>query len=203
MVDTFHEIVDPADPLFDSFWLPLYRSAFPDDERVPEDEHVAALAAQDEHVVVGMDGDQPVSMARFDVIAESSAGPYGYLMYMAVADAAISRGHGQQMFGEILRRLAGSAHAPRLLIFEVQRPELDQSIEPHQSADRRIDFYRRLGAHVLKGVDYVQHVPGQPGVPMLIMARPLTDDVTATEALGVAQHLFESDLSVTGAASFA
>jgi GNAT superfamily N-acetyltransferase len=194
--DTFLEIVDPTDPLVDSFWLPLYRSAFAEDERVPEEENRGAAAAPDEHILVGLHDGQPVSMARYDVVAESDAGPYAYLMYMAVSERAVSRGHGQQMFSEIVRRATEDPITPVLLVFEVQRPDHSTAVEPHQLADRRIDFYRRQGAYVLEGVDYIQHVPGQPGVPMLIMARPIATRVTPEVVLMASKDMFGNDVTV-------
>src|SRR3954453_1498706 len=100
VVDTFLEIIDPADPVLETFWLPLYRTAFPDDERVPEQQHLNAVSADHEHVVVGFNDDRPVAMARYDVLEDSAVGPFAYLMYMAVDRNASSRGHGQQMFAE-------------------------------------------------------------------------------------------------------
>jgi GNAT superfamily N-acetyltransferase len=194
MSDQFHEITRPDDPLLGSFWFPLYRRAFPPDERVAEGDHVEAAANGAQHLLVGMDGSEPVSMARYDVIQRADGGSFGYLMYMAVDESAVSRGHGQQMFAEILARLAADHAAPRLLVFEVQRPENSVGAEPHQSADRRIAFYRQLGAYTLDGVDYVQRIPHQPPVPMLLMARPMTDDVTPSEAVDAAMHLFGNEV---------
>lgn len=203
MPDTFLEIVDPTDPLLDSFWLPLYRGAFPEDERVPEEENREAAAAVDQHILVGVNDGQPVSMARFDVVAESDAGPYAYLMYMAVSDRAVSRGHGEQLFSEIVRRATHDPTAPALLVFEVQRPDHSTATEPHQSADRRIAFYRRQGSYLLEGIDYIQRVPGHVGVPMLIMARPIATGVTAKAVLVASQDMFGDDVTVLRAPSLA
>lgn len=192
--DTFRELLDPADPLWDSFWLPLYRLAFPEDERIPEDDHRLAISSMGAHLLVGLSDGLPVSMARYDVAVGASAGAYAYLMYMAIDERVVSNGHGQQMFGEIVRRAGADPAAPTVVVFEVQRPEVSRDTEPHQSAARRIDFYCRQGSYVLEGIDYVQRVPGQPGVPMLIMARPLVPDVTANDVMAAAADLFGDDV---------
>src|SRR6266511_5587782 len=88
MADWFHEIVNPSDPLFEGFWLPLYRVAFPVDERINESEHAAATTAPNQHLLVEMNEGQPVAMARYDVLTGPRPRPYAYLMYMAVEELA-------------------------------------------------------------------------------------------------------------------
>ena len=197
MTDTYREIVDPADPLLDSFWFPLYRRAFPDDERVAEDDHRAAVADPDRHVLVALDDGRPVAIARYDVFSESLPAAFAYLMYMAVDERSVSRGHGQQIFGEVVRRLTDDPAAPRVIVFEVQQQAESNSPEHHQLPDRRIAFYRRQGSTVLGGVEYVQHVPGHAGVPMLIMARPLGEGVLPVDVFVAARHLFDDDVRQT------
>src|SRR5690349_14277594 len=120
MSDRFVEISSLTDPMLEEFWLPLYREAFPADERVPEDEIRRAVVNSTEHLIVGIDKDRPVSMARYDVITDDAGSAFGYLMYMAVSPEAVSSGHGQQMFREVVRRLRSDDALPRLLLFEVQ-----------------------------------------------------------------------------------
>ena len=197
MADVFREIATTDDELLDAFWLPLYRRSFPADERVPEDEIRQAAASPDGHLLVGCAAAHPISMARYDVGSDDRGSGFAYLMYMAVDEQAVSRGHGQQMFREIVRRSRTDATRPRVLIFEVQRPATGGTDAPGlQNAGRRIAFYRRLGAHVLGGVHYVQHVPGQPGVPMYLMYLPLHSSARAVEALSAASELFGADVQV-------
>jgi hypothetical protein len=120
-------------------------------------------------------------------------------MYMAVSPDAVSSGHGQQMFHEVIRRLRMDDASPRLLLFEVQKPKVaGRSSTRFQDAGRRLSFYRRLGARILAGVDYVQRIPGQPGVPMHLMHLPLTTSSRAGEALLAAKSLFGADAQIRG-----
>ena len=195
MSDVFHEITTANDEQLDSFWLPLYRRAFPADERMPEDEIRQTATSRDGHVLVGSTKGRPISIGRYDVGTDDRRSGFAYLMYMAVDESAVSRGHGQQMFAEVVRRARVDPARPRILIFEVQRPGVGDADAPgYQNAGRRITFYRRLGAHVLGGVDYIQHVPGQPGVPMYLMYRQLRSGARSRDALGAAFELFGGDV---------
>src|SRR5687767_1251281 len=136
---TFHEIRDAADPLLEGFWLPLYRRAFPADERVHESEHYDALADPDRHLLVAggqdaaatADTPAPVGMARYDLDTDADLGRYGYLMYMAVEERAHSMGHGQALFGEVVRRVRDETPTPLALLLEVQAPEQPHSDKPY------------------------------------------------------------------------
>jgi len=196
--DEFVEITRADDRLLESFWLPLYRRAFPDQERVADEQHRAAAVAQAQHVLVGLDHGRPVSMARYDILAGGPGPSFAYLMYIAVVEDAVSGGHGRQMFSAIIRRASADPITPTFLLFEVERPGLAVANEPYQSAERRIDFYTRQGSYFLNGVDYVQRLPGQPGVPMLIMVRPLAGDVSPGSALAAAVSLFGDNVRRVG-----
>jgi ribosomal protein S18 acetylase RimI-like enzyme len=197
VADVFHEITKLDDASFDSFWLPLYRRAFPPDERVPEDEIRQAATSRDAHLIVGSAAGRPISMARYDVGTDDRGSGFAYLMYMAVDEQAVSQGHGRQMFREVVRRARADAARPSVLVLEVQRPDVADATGPmFQDARRRIAFYRHLGARVLRGVDYVQHVPGQPGVPMFLMHRPLRRKALVHDALAAVIVLFGADVRV-------
>jgi hypothetical protein len=62
----------------------------------------------------------------------------------------------------------------RMMMFDVEQVELAADEADRQMRARRIDFYRRLGARMLCGVDYVFHDnPNYPPLPLYLMIHPL------------------------------
>jgi hypothetical protein len=72
----------------------------------------------------------------------------------------------------------------------IPRPDTVESEGLAALAERRIGFYRRLGARVLTGIEYLQRVgPHQPPVPMHIMVQ-CAGICAADEVYGWAKGLF-------------
>jgi len=192
------EIVDPNDELLLP-WLDLYETSFPPHERILTSGHLRVLQARaagaptDEHLLAAVDGTKElVGMARVLIRPQEVA----YLWYLAVNPAARDRGLGSAFYREIARRaeVAGC----RALIFEVEIPERAADEAQRRLAQRRIGFYRRLGARLLGGIHYLQSVGWHlPPTPMHIMAHGFSP-LEPQEAFRLAQALFGDAVTATG-----
>ncbi|HLV80931.1 MAG TPA: GNAT family N-acetyltransferase, partial [Chthonomonadaceae bacterium] len=125
-------------------------------------------------------------MAWLDVETECGV---GYLIYMAVVEGRRGKGIGSRLFAELVRMLRAQAPQAEALLLEVEDPHHCEGPE-RVLAERRIAFYRRQGAQLLGGIDYLQTVPFYPeGMPMLLAVLPL-GDLTPERAFEMAQCLF-------------
>jgi hypothetical protein len=78
----------------------------------------------------------------------------------------------------------------RALIFDLEDPARMLTPEAACQAERRIAFYRRLGARLLGGIRYTQTVgPHQPPLHLHLMFHPI-QDITAQEAFDIAHAEF-------------
>lgn len=185
------EIADLNDDLLLP-WLDLYETAFPPSEKILISSYLkllrdkAAGRAQDHHLLAGLDpAGTLAAIAYYQVLREP---PVAILWYLAVKPEARGAGIGSRLYREILRRLEpGDTQA---LLLEVEIPENGMTEEDRRNAQRRIAFYRRLGARLLRGVRYLQYVGWhQVPVPMHVMLhllRPLSDATAYQLAKAVA-----------------
>lgn len=191
---TVVEISDPKDPLFTEFWLPLYREAFPDAERLPESSHEAATEKDDRHILIVLgENDKPVGMARLDVYPHEQIGPYAYLMYAAVAESERNMGYGSLMLSEFSRFVSGMEPIPPAFALEVEDPAEITDPEAKICAERRIGFYKRNGFRMLTGVRYFMKVPDHNPVYMHVMVKPVGREFSAEIAYLIAQDLAEGE----------
>jgi ribosomal protein S18 acetylase RimI-like enzyme len=176
-------LTDPSDPHLPA-WLALYERAFPPEERVPPEEHLQELRPGSQATLLAAEdeAEKLVGLARYDLYEHAA-----YLYYLAVDEAVRSLGVGSAMYREILRQLAEGAPGLAAMVFEVERPDHAADAE---LAERRIRFYQRLGAGLLRGIHYVQEIPGQPPVPMHLMVHPFRP-LEPSQALDLAAELFE------------
>jgi len=189
---TFVDIGDPTDKLFDA-WLDLYQASFPPEERIPASDFVrllrekAAGTRPNSHIQAVLDqSGEFVALLRYDLGKEPGI---AYLWYLAVDPAARGGGIGSECFSEVVRR--AEEGRLRAVVFEVEIPEHFDNPERREFARRRIEFYRRQGALVLRGIRYIQQLPGQPPIPLHIMVRPI-ESVSAQEAFEMARKLFDN-----------
>lgn len=194
----YTEIVDLNDELLLP-WLDLYETSFPPHERILVSGHLRVLQARaagvptDEHLLAAIDeAGAMVGMARVLIRPDEVA----YLWYLAVSPAARNRGLGSTFYREIVRRAEEAGC--RALIFEVEIPEREADEERRRLAQRRIGFYRRLGARLLAGIHYLQSVgPHQPPTPMHIMVHGFSP-LDPQDAFLLAQALFGDAVTATG-----
>ena len=192
----FVDITDCNDDLLIP-WLDLYETSFPPEERVLVSSFLQLLKERakgdypDSYMQAVLDDDvRMVAAIRFDVVREFGA---TYFWYMAVDPSVRNRGIGSACFDEVVRRATEAG--TRAMVLEVEMP--DHSPDQEMSA-RRIGFYRRHGAAMLTGIEYMQSVgPHQPAIPMHIMILPI-EPVTPQEAFDMVHSLFGNAIKQVG-----
>lgn len=185
-----HEIRRIDDPLLLP-WLDLYELSFPPSEKVLVSTFFASLsdslpgAGKGLHLLAAVDpAGRFKGMAAYQHVPQQSA---ALLWYLAIVEAERGRGHGTWFYHEAVERLDPSCLA---LFLEVEIPDLAGSAEAHRLAERRIGFYRRLGARALRGIHYLQYVGDHvPPIPMHLMVHPL-QPLEATQAFELASAMF-------------
>jgi ribosomal protein S18 acetylase RimI-like enzyme len=188
----FRELSTPHDPLLPA-WLDLYERSFPPEEKVPQTEHVSLLerrAAGEEvraMLLAAVDEkNQLAGMARYELYGRAD-----YLPYLAVAEDRRGSGIGSAFYTWIFRSLTARRGTEALgLLFEVEIPELGHDLETRINAERRIRFYQRLGAKLLRGIRYEQVIAGHPPVPMHLMVHTF-GALSPQDAFVLASELFE------------
>ncbi len=181
-------------------WLKLYETAFPATERMLIATHLQVIAARGEgqhhesvYLAATDEAGEFVGLAQYEVMDEARA---ACLWYFAVVPERRCQGLGAAIYQEVARRL-GSLELQAMLI-EVERPDHAASPEGAELAQRRIGFYRRQGARLLRGIHYLQSVgPHQPPIPMHLMVHPFAP-LDPADAFAVAKVVFGEDLTQTG-----
>jgi GNAT superfamily N-acetyltransferase len=184
-------------------WLDLYETAFPPEERNLVSDVLKALkpesgAGRNQHLLAatGPTG-QLLGIAMFTV---QPGNPVAMFWYLAMVPEARGHGYGSQFYQDIVRR--ARAAGCELAFLEVEIPERTTTAEAHQMADARIRLYRRLGAHLLCGISYVQAVgPHHAPIPMHLMVHLMTD-LTPEDAFRLGQLTFGAYLTQTGPLCF-
>jgi ribosomal protein S18 acetylase RimI-like enzyme len=197
----FEEIVSLDDMRYDA-WLDLYQASFPLNEQVRVSDHNKALRrkgsgrSRHQHLLAALDeNNRLIGMARYD---ESLRCHAAVLWYLAVATRTRGRGVGSRLYREIMDRVCAARGDMTALIFEVQDPETTTSRGERKAALRRIAFYQRNGARLLRGVSYSQSVGWQAPIPMLVMAHPCTPDLDPAQVFQAARCVLGKRLQPTG-----
>ncbi len=190
----FEELRGVGDPLLLP-WLDLFETAFPPPEKVLVSNHLKALRGEadepgEHHLLAALVDGTFAGLARYQVLP--AHGP-AYLWYLATQPERRNQGIGAEMYREILAHIAGRpAGEPgvRAMLIEVEMPERASTEAERRLAERRITFYRRLGALQLEGIDYLQWVgPHQAPIPMHLLFHPLAP-LDADSAFELGKELF-------------
>jgi GNAT superfamily N-acetyltransferase len=191
-----HEITTVTDDLLLP-WLDLYERAFPEAERIPVSRFLSILKARERgeepnrHLLCALSGDQLIGLAAFNCMPEVGA---LFLWYIAVPDQARGQGVGSWLYRAVVEQYGANLRA---MIFDLEDPALIDSPLAHAVALRRVNFYRRLGAHILTGIDYVQRVSDyQPPIRMLLMLHPF-QPLDAPGAYALARQVVGEAVSQT------
>lgn len=177
----FDEITDIRDARILA-WLDIYEASFPWTEKVPISAHIRDLyeppSVPDDyprHRFVALDdvtGDV-VGMARYSFHANAGA---VYLMYLAVSPDVRGGGVGAAMLTEIVTRARTAYPNGDLLAWEVERPDKARSQRGREQAERRIQFYQRQGARLVRGSGHSDRLgEGFPRVLFDLMFLPFRE----------------------------
>jgi hypothetical protein len=94
--------------------------------------------------------------------------------------------------------MRAQANDLKAMVFEVEMPSEAVTPEEEDIAKRRIGFYRRMGAKILTGIQYLQTVgPHQPATPMHIMVHTFKE-VDPEEAFAMGKNIYEDSLTRVG-----
>ena len=193
-------------------WLDLYETAFPPGERILVSHVLNVLhnrargVDHGSHLLAAVqDGDEPPAGVAatnvgpsqkknfagiiFDYEPRDSAA--AFLWYFAVDPRQRGQGLGTRVYQRLLERLDPQVRA---LIFDLEDPAFMKTEAAVRQAERRIEFYRRLGARLLGGICYVQTVgPHQPPLPLLLMVHPIKE-ISPQEAFELAREEFGGEI---------
>jgi GNAT superfamily N-acetyltransferase len=158
--------------------LAIYERSFPEAERDPV-ENIAAslnpsdLGAEVTHLRALVEHEGVVGFTYFSSYQEYYL---GFLKFIAVREDIRGKGYGPILLQDAIEQLrADGVRAtgwPYLgLVLEVERPETAENVQDRQLRERRIQFYRRNGAIMIEGVDYIAPpvAAGQPSLPFHLM----------------------------------
>lgn len=181
-------------------WLDIFECSFPPEEKILVSGFLRLLEAKqtggrpDSHIVAAMDNAiGTVGIMRFDIDRESQI---GYLWYLAARQDLRGRGVGSRCLNEVIRQAQEAGM--RAVVWEVEAPEQQFELGHREYAERRIGFYRRHGAKLLGGIQYIHSVgPHQPKILMNIMVRPI-EPISPQAAFDMAKLLFEEGVTQAG-----
>lgn len=182
-----HELTPGEADLLDGFWFPLYRRAFPPEERGDESVIRGFLTRPDRRLFAGIDTTTaaPVALARLDDARPEGVAPFAHLVYLATDDSRRGTGLGGEML-RLVEEYARRERAAGWLVLEAESPHVVRQMHPDRPetvelARRRLGFYERHGYKALSGVRYLLTIaapapdaprPGQP-LELLLLARSL------------------------------
>jgi ribosomal protein S18 acetylase RimI-like enzyme len=212
---TLVEICSLSDPLLLP-WLDLYEIAFPLAERFPVSRILNVLheqargASRGQRLLAAVPsssliGDRLITDQRNPSYSSPLTAlfftyeppdlPAAFLWYFAVQAEQRGQGLGSQLYRSLLARLGPEVRA---LIFDLEDPRQMETRAEQELARRRVGFYRRLGARLLGGVDYVQCIaPHLPPLPLLLMVHPI-QEISPQEAFDLAKAAMPEAVNLAG-----
>ena len=184
----------------------LYEKSFPQEELRPferiREELVSPNGDRLTRLIAAVDGDGVPGISIFALFPEASL---GYLWYLCVDPNTRGSGIGGRLYRESLDLLSRDANdlgkGLKGMIFEVER----LTTEAHAvygDPFRRVRFYQRLGARLIKGYDYHQPaIPPHGPVPLQLMFHPLGlagDACTSSALAGIVSDFLRLAQGIDG-----
>jgi GNAT superfamily N-acetyltransferase len=177
-------------------WLDLYETAFPPEERVLVSNILEILKGMDKgkkssfKILAATDSRQNfVGMALYELNLKICC---AFLWYLAITPKNRGHGLGNNFYQEIIGQVQKAGY--QVMFFEVEMPENVDSIERKVQSERRIQFYRKNGAKLLKGIYYTQSVgPHQPDTQMHLMIHPF-ENLEPKKVFAIAKKQFKQHI---------
>ena len=199
MVDSglqYHELTDVHDPLFLN-WLDAIQMGFPPDEQMLASFFLRILFSKEcnekdamlYHLLAVLGSDrQMVGLLMYQLFPDQQV---CYLWYIWVDEMLRGQGIGSAAYLEMIRRTRAEMPDVRALVYEIDRPDQAQTKDVRIEAERRIEFYRRLGMKIATNLVYHQSVErrDQPMKQMYLCIHSLLP-VTGDEAYQLLNSIF-------------
>ena len=185
---TLTEITSTKDPFFFD-WLDLYETSFPPNEKMLVsdilkilDKNNANNVNDSTHLIALIDTNK--NCIGMMLYYTQKTNKTAWLWYMAINPKVQSKGLGTYLYQELVKLL--NTYKYKALFLEVEIPDE----ENFNQAKRRIHFYEKQGATLIKNIDYIQdigwHTPPTPLSLMIQCFQPL-DDI---ETFNLAKKMF-------------
>lgn len=195
----FVEITDINDELLLP-WLDLYEMSFPPREKVlvsaflKDFKEIQSGREINEHMVAIVDDQgKLVGLQEYTHRPDTRV---AQLWYFAVVPEARNSGLGGKCHAAVLERVKDAG--ARVAFWEVEVPEEMETPEERELATRRIGFYRRQGALMLRGIHHAsQAAPHQPLTPYHLLLVPF-EPMSAEEAFALAHEAYRGDVTQVG-----
>lgn len=175
----------------------IHNAAFPPEERYWPFERIFEW--------VGLEGVELWILRRngeaggYITLQEVPADKIVYLWYLAVAPGFGNAGLGAFGIRAVLKDFAARPAPPVAAFFDARAPEGDDATAKNIYRLRRLEWYRRLGAYWLKGLDYPAVAANDAGeeYPCYILFFPIAgmpdDALIRLGAIAIAAYFFAPD----------
>jgi len=168
---SLQRITSNSDPLLWQF-MDLVIEDFPMNELLrPSEFHRAVTGANSDlvndalpHLLVLVDKKEPVGspIAGLCMCEWNPEVSCLTIWYLSIRYELRSRGLGQLLYQKVIEHAASSFGTMVAVLLEVELPELCETPIQRKNAEKRIEFYRRLGYRFAVNILYVQHVGWVP-----------------------------------------
>jgi GNAT superfamily N-acetyltransferase len=177
----------PSSRLFAASLAILVQS-IPAEEQLPS-HHLTELLTEDDYRLYAYHSSGDVY--GFALVYLPAGKDFAWLDYMAVRNDRRGRGVGSKLFQEVVHVASAERPNAKWLLLEVD-DDREGPEELRQTNRLRIQFYRRLGAHLLSNVPYRFPSPTGRRVPMRLMAYSLRPgaDLSPQYVLRVVEGIF-------------
>lgn len=153
---------DPTD--FDALFA-IYKTSLPVSEQKPVHQ-LRAMLERDDYLFLILCVAQQIQ--GFAIAYVSKQSPFYLLEYMAIDPSQRNLGYGAQLYQALREQVNSVFGGARAAMIEVDSP--DELSSDQTLRRRRVDFYRRCGAVVVKGLDYLLPLDtGEPPPAMWLM----------------------------------
>lgn len=142
----------------------IYRSSFPENERLPERKLAEKITNQEFQLLVSYEESKVSFMAILCPLKETN---FSLLGYVAVAENLRGKGIGKDFLEYLGKKLKDK---DKFLLLELENPAFGDNQE---IKERRVNFYQRLGAKTLDRVRFLlPNLSNKESPEMLLMIYP-------------------------------